>query len=132
MRPQKAEPIVGAGGAWHRSGGTKILRNMRSHEPESGTSFHPLAYQFPFPSSGLSVPSSQIPNSSQLLWLPVPNYHFPSLAACRTREYPGVGGIQKFKKVVLGAGGWGQCGGGKIPKLDLIIPNFVGAGIDYP
>jgi len=31
-----------------------------------------------------------------------------------------------------GTGGWGQCGGGKNPKLDLRIPNSKGAGIDYP
>ena len=75
--------------------------------------------------------SSPFPDPKQL---PAPVVAGSQLPFPKPRRLPdpGVGGIQKFKKVVLGAGGWGQCGGGKIPKLDLRIPNFAGAGIDYP
>ena len=98
-----------------------------------------------FPSSRIPVPisqfravSSQFPDPKQL---PAPVVAGSQLPFPKPRRLPdpGVGGIQKFKKVVLGlgaggwgAGGWGQCGGEKIPKLDLRIPNFAGAGIDYP
>ena len=66
--------------------------------------------------------------------LPIPE---AQAGACADQ---GSGGNKKIKRGGVGgggeggggAGGWGQCGGGNIPKLDLRIPNFVGAGIDHP